>query len=207
MAKPSPGAPSPPSTSRSTVAASRTKNSRAWQTSSSATAPSHPSAPTPPNSSPSLTATRRSAAVAAPLSSPPASAPPKSPTTSPTPNSSPPPNPCSPTCTATEPNACHSERSEESPHFRCAQRTIAALLPQQLERMRPLVPQESRDAPQHAQRLNRPCRLHAAHVRGLPAQLIQQPGHGLLRARIVPADKHRRPARLVARVHHARGAN
>src|SRR2546427_2221865 len=64
------------------------------------------------------------------------------------------------------------------------------ILSQQLERVRPVLAQEPRDAPEDGQRLDRPRGLHLPHVRSLPAELIQDPRHGLLGRVVVAADEH-----------------
>jgi hypothetical protein len=60
------------------------------------------------------------------------------------------------------------------------------------------------DTPQDAKWLDRPCRLYAAHVLGLPTELIEDPRNGALRGRVVPADKHRWAHTAEVRMDHAR---
>src|SRR5581483_3218040 len=68
--------------------------------------------------------------------------------------------------------------------------------------MSPLIAGESWNAPEHAQRLDRPGGYSGAHVFGFPAEVSQNPGDGLLRLRIVATNEHRRPDAAVLRVDH-----
>src|SRR5687768_16871587 len=72
----------------------------------------------------------------------------------------------------------------------------SSVSPQQLERVDPVLAQEAGDAPQDAQGLDRPRCLDESHIRGLPTELVEKPGHGLLGGRVVAADEHRRFAPL-----------
>src|SRR5262245_54357334 len=77
-----------------------------------------------------------------------------------------------------------------------------SILAQELERVVPVVAQEARDAPEHAEGLDGTGSFGLAHVRGLPAELIENDGDGLFRRLVVAADEHRRPATREVRVHH-----
>src|SRR5437016_12943123 len=66
------------------------------------------------------------------------------------------------------------------------------LMAKQLERVPPIVAQEARDAPEHAQRLNGAGGLGFAHVQRLPAELIENVAHRLLCRVVVAAHAHRR---------------
>src|SRR5580765_3975352 len=81
------------------------------------------------------------------------------------------------------------------------------LLLQQFERVRPLVSKEAGDAPQHAERLNRPRRLGASHILALPAELIQDAPDLSLGGFIAAADEHGRLRAAEIRVHHERVAD
>jgi len=58
---------------------------------------------------------------------------------------------------------------------------------------RPVAFAHSRNAPEHAERLDRARRLDRAHVLRIPAELIADRSHGLFPARVGAADEHRRP--------------
>ena len=68
--------------------------------------------------------------------------------------------------------------------------------------MRPLVPQEPGNAPQHAQRLNGPRGFGTAHVLHFPAECFQDPSHLRLGSFVVPADEHRGFRSTEVRTHH-----
>src|SRR3954447_16832455 len=74
--------------------------------------------------------------------------------------------------------------------------------PQQLEGVRPLVAQEARDAPEDAEGLDGARRLGGPHVRGLPAELVEDARRVSLGAVVVAADEHRGLALLVLRLDH-----
>src|SRR5438105_2603129 len=65
-----------------------------------------------------------------------------------------------------------------------------SLLLQHLEGVRPVVPEEARDAPEHAERLDRAGRLDAAHVLRLPAELGEDRRDLDLGRGAVAADEH-----------------
>jgi hypothetical protein len=66
--------------------------------------------------------------------------------------------------------------------------------------MRPLVPEEARDKPQHAQGLDGPRGDNTAAVEWLPAELSQHLADWPLYLRAIAANKHRGRTLLVARV-------
>src|SRR5688572_1705379 len=76
--------------------------------------------------------------------------------------------------------------------------------PHELERVPPFVPQETGNAPEHAQGLDGASRFRLAHVCRFPPELIEDPAHDLLRRFVIAADEHRRPAARELRIHHAR---
>src|SRR5512140_137172 len=73
-----------------------------------------------------------------------------------------------------------------------------------LERVAPFIVQKSGNAPQHCQRLDRARRFGLAAVERLPAELIENSRHGLLRVIVVTADEHRRLSIGVVRIDHLR---
>ncbi len=60
--------------------------------------------------------------------------------------------------------------------------------------MSPVIPEEARNAPQHAEWLNGAGSFDLSHVGDLPAELIKDVGHDFLRRLIIAADEHRRLA-------------
>src|SRR5262245_12249065 len=58
---------------------------------------------------------------------------------------------------------------------------------EKLEGVPPVVAHEPWNAPQHAERLDGTGRFGLAHVGGLPAELLENAGHGLLRSLVVAA--------------------
>jgi hypothetical protein len=63
------------------------------------------------------------------------------------------------------------------------------LLSQQLERVqRPVALANARDAPEHAERLDRARRFDCAHVLGIPAELIEKLRHDPLGVGVIAAD-------------------
>ena len=75
---------------------------------------------------------------------------------------------------------------------------------QELERVRPRVPQEPGDAPEDAERLDRARGLRRAHVLRLPAERVEHLGHHTLRLFVVSADEHGRLAARQLGVDHQR---
>src|SRR3982751_1232584 len=65
-------------------------------------------------------------------------------------------------------------------------------IPQQLERVRPVVLAEPRDAPELRERLDRTRGDRRSHVGPFPAELIQHPRDPRLRLSVVAAVEHRR---------------
>ncbi len=66
--------------------------------------------------------------------------------------------------------------------------------------MSPVIPEEARNAPQHAEWLNGAGSFDLSHVGDLPAELIEDVAHDFLRHLIIAADEHRRLARSVLTV-------
>src|SRR5262249_43295080 len=79
----------------------------------------------------------------------------------------------------------------------------SALL-EQLESVRPLVTQEARDTPQHAQWFDCTCGFGFTHVCRFPSELIQYRFDRFLCGVIVTANEHRRFTRGELWIHHAR---
>src|SRR5271157_2530570 len=87
-------------------------------------------------------------------------------------------------------------------------RRLRPCLPQQLERMRrPVALRDSGDAPEHAERLDRPRRFDRAHILRVPAELVEDLGHDPLGLGIVAADEHGRTAAGEMRIDHLRIAD
>src|SRR2546426_2758481 len=80
-------------------------------------------------------------------------------------------------------------------------------LAQQLESVCPVIAQKAGDAPEDAQRLDRAGRLDLPHVGRLPAELLEDSGHRLLRPFVIAAYEHGGPAPLELRVDHEGGAH
>src|SRR5437667_12611039 len=74
---------------------------------------------------------------------------------------------------------------------------------EQLERVDPVLTQEARDAPEHAQWLDRTGCLDRAHIGRLPAELIENAAHGFLRRQVIAADEHGGLAALEPGIDHA----
>jgi hypothetical protein len=66
---------------------------------------------------------------------------------------------------------------------------------------------ESRDAPELAERLDRPGCHCRPHVRRVPAELLQNIRDRGLGLRIVPSEEHRRPSSGKRRIDHAGAAD
>ena len=70
----------------------------------------------------------------------------------------------------------------------------SSLLMQDFERMRPLIAQETGDAPEHAQRLDGAGGFSLAHVGRFPTELVEDAAHFLFRCLVVAANEHGRLA-------------
>ena len=73
--------------------------------------------------------------------------------------------------------------------------------------MSQVIPEEARNAPQHAEWLNGAGSFDLSHVGDLPAELIEDVAHGFLRHLIIAADEHRRLAARGLRIDHQRIAH
>ena len=73
--------------------------------------------------------------------------------------------------------------------------------------MRPAVAQESGNAPEDAERLDRACAFDHSHIGYFEPELIQDGLHLALRAVVVAADEHRRLDAVEVGVDHERVAN
>jgi hypothetical protein len=71
--------------------------------------------------------------------------------------------------------------------------------------MSPVIPEEARNAPQHAERLNGAGSFDLSHVGDLPAELIEDVAHNSLRR--LSAGEHRRLAARELRIDHQRIAH
>src|SRR5690242_4084298 len=74
---------------------------------------------------------------------------------------------------------------------------------QDLERVRPLVSQETRNAPQHAKGLDRPRSNDPATIEGLPTKLSDDLRYLLLGSFVISAEEHGRRALLELWIDHA----
>src|SRR5450432_4832261 len=74
---------------------------------------------------------------------------------------------------------------------------------QYLEGVSPLVPQEARYAPEHAEGLERPRSCDAAAIEGFPAKLPDKFRDRAFRGFIVAAEEHGGRALVVMRIDHA----
>src|SRR5574340_203684 len=73
------------------------------------------------------------------------------------------------------------------PLFPARSKSRSTRLSQQLEGVGPFLAQKAGDAPEHAQRLDRPGGLRLPHVRRVPSKLIKHAAHEFLGAFVVSA--------------------
>src|SRR5215471_218016 len=78
---------------------------------------------------------------------------------------------------------------------------------QQLESVKPFIPQKARYTPEHAEGFNCTGCLGLAHIGRFPAELIQYAGHRLFSGIVVAANKHSGLAALKLRIDHADAAH
>jgi len=73
--------------------------------------------------------------------------------------------------------------------------------------MSPVIPEEARNTPQHAEWLKGAGSFDLSHVGDLPAELIEDVAHDFLRRLIIAAYEHRRLAARELRIDHQRIAH